>query len=206
MRVRRDKLKPVQRLLVGFTGDRLLPLGTISLPITTGKGERQATRAINFLVVDYPSAYNAILGRHALNQLRAVTSTYHLLMQFSMDKGVREVKGDQVAAKECYMASLKGGSGSRENISIDSLEVQDERTRVLAEPGGELEDIVLNPDTPDETTRVGLDLLKEFKVRLRDFLVENRDVFAWTHEDMPEIDPKVAIHKLNVDPTLRPIK
>lgn len=93
------------------------------MPVTTGKGERQATKAVDFLVVDCSSAYNAILERPALNRLRAVTSTYHLLIHFLMDKGVREVKGDQAAAKECYMASLKGGPGNRENRSIDSLEV-----------------------------------------------------------------------------------
>lgn len=69
-----------------------------------------------------------------------------------------------MAAKECYMESLKEGLGNRENMSIDSLEVRDEKARVLAELGGELEDIVLNPDMPDETTRVGSDLPGEFKV------------------------------------------
>lgn len=103
-----------------------------------------------------------------------------MLMRFLTDKGVKKVKGDQVTARECYMASLKRGLGNEENMSINSLEVRDERTRVLAEPGGELKDIVLNPDRPDKTTRVGLDLPREFKVRLWDFLVENQDVFAWT--------------------------
>lgn len=73
-----------------------------------------------------------------------------------------------MAAKDCYMASLKGGSGPRENMSIDSLKVQNERTRVLAESGGELEDIVLNPDMLNETTWVGSNLPREFKVRLWD--------------------------------------
>lgn len=68
-------------------------------------------------------AYNAIFGRLALNRLREVTSTYHLLMHFPMDKGVEEVKGDQAAARECYMASVKGGPCNRENMSIDSLKV-----------------------------------------------------------------------------------
>lgn len=72
--------------------------------------------------------------------------------------------------------------------------------------GGELEDIVLNPHTPNKTTQVGSDLSGEFKDRLRDFLVKNRDVFSWTHKDMLGIDPRVAVHKLNVDPASRPIK
>lgn len=31
-------------------------------------------------------------------------------------------------------------------------------------------------------------------------------MFAWTHEDMPGIDPLVAIHKLSLNLTSRPIK
>ena len=38
-----------------------------------------------------------------------------------------------------------------------------------------------------------------------DFLKEHRDVFAWSHEDMPGIDPSVIVHRLNVDPTYKPI-
>lgn len=32
------------------------------------------------------------------------------------------------------------------------------------------------------------------------------DVFAWTHEDMPSIDPKIAAHCLNISPEARPVK
>jgi len=37
---------------------------------------------IDFLVVDAPSAYNAILGRGTLNAIGAVVSTSHLMMKF----------------------------------------------------------------------------------------------------------------------------
>lgn len=70
---------------------------------------------------------------------------------------------------------------------------------MIAEPEGELKDIILDTDILDGTTRVGVDLPKEFKAQLRDFLTKNRDVFSWMHEDMPGIDPRVAVHKLNVN-------
>ena len=34
----------------------------------------------------------------------------------------------------------------------------------------------------------------------------NQDVFAWSHEDMPEIDPSVIVHRLNVNPASSPIR
>jgi hypothetical protein len=44
------------------------------------------------------------------------------------------------------------------------------------------------------------------KEDLVEFLKHNSDVFAWSHEDMPGIDPSVIVHKLNVDQNHRPVK
>jgi hypothetical protein len=30
-------------------------------------------------------------------------------------------------------------------------------------------------------------------------------MFAWSHEDIPGINPLVIVHKLNVDPNHRPV-
>ena len=45
---------------------------------------------VTFLVADYSSTYNAILGRPTLNSWKAVTSTYHLMIKFLIDYGVGE--------------------------------------------------------------------------------------------------------------------
>jgi hypothetical protein len=37
---------------------------------------------VKFLLIDRPSAYNAILRRTTLNELKAITSTSHLNMKF----------------------------------------------------------------------------------------------------------------------------
>ena len=44
------------------------------------------------------------------------------------------------------------------------------------------------------------------RTRLIEFLKENLDVFAWSHEDIPCISPKIIQHKLNVDPERKPIQ
>jgi hypothetical protein len=38
------------------------------------------------------------------------------------------------------------------------------------------------------------------------FLKSNSDVFTWNHEDMPGIDPSIIVHRLNVDPSSKPIR
>ena len=41
---------------------------------------------------------------------------------------------------------------------------------------------------------------------LTTFLRNNRDVFAWSHEDMSGIAPSVIVHRLNVSPSFPPIR
>ena len=84
----------------------MYPLGAVTLPMTVRDYPQQITKDVTFLVVDCSSAYNAILGHPTLNSWRAVTSTYHLMIKFPTEYGVGEVRGDQVAARECYIAML----------------------------------------------------------------------------------------------------
>ena len=44
------------------------------------------------------------------------------------------------------------------------------------------------------------------KQNLVQFLKENIDVFAWSHEDMPGIDPSVITHHLNVYLSSKPVR
>ena len=69
MGINRVRLIPTNAPLVGFGGTRILPLGaiTLSLSVTVGDYLQQITKDVTFLVVDYSSAYNGILGRPTLN-------------------------------------------------------------------------------------------------------------------------------------------
>jgi hypothetical protein len=59
---------------------------------------------------------------------------------------------------------------------------------------------------PGKKVRIGSQLPQLVKEDLVASLKSNSDVFAWSHEDMPGIDPSVIVHKLNVDPNHRPVK
>ena len=85
------KLTHTPILLYGFTGDSLIPVGSIKLAMTVGTYPRISTVMENFLVVDCPSAFNVILGRPTLKELRAVTSIHHLLIKFPTPNGVGQV-------------------------------------------------------------------------------------------------------------------
>ena len=57
-----------------------------------------------------------------------------------------------------------------------------------------------------KVTKVGMRLDPVLKSKIMEFLKQNLDVFAWTHEDMLGIDNEVIEHKLNVDPTKKPVQ
>ena len=96
------RLRPFDSPLISFSGDRVYPKGIVTLTITVGTYPRQLTRQLDFLVVDYLSSYNVIIGRPTLNKWKAATSTYCLRVKFPTDNGVDEVKGDQILVRECY--------------------------------------------------------------------------------------------------------
>ena len=105
----------------------------------------QITEQIDFLIVDCPLTYNIILGRPALNKLRAAMSTYYLKVKFPTAHDVGEIREDQVLAKECYQAALASG----ENY-----------TWVISEPVP----IPEPSETPQEVEVVQGDSSKVFKI------------------------------------------
>ena len=46
----------------------------------------------------------------------------------------------------------------------------------------------------------------EDKVETLLFLIRNMDMFVWDPYEVPEVDPKFIVHKLNVDPSFPPKK
>ena len=159
----------------------------VMFTVIVGTQPRQLTRQLDFLV-DCPSSYNVIIGRPTLNRWKAAASTYCLKVKFLIDDRVGEVRGDQILARECYQAVL----ATKEN---HTWMIKEEENKVKT-----LEIVALVEDGVTKTTRIGTMLSPEMRTRLIEFLKENLDVFAWSHEDMPDISPKIIQHKLNVNP------
>ena len=67
----------------------------------------QITKDVTFLVINCSSTYNSIVGWPTLNLWKTMTSTYHLMIKFPTEYRVGKVHGDQVAARECYVAMLE---------------------------------------------------------------------------------------------------
>ena len=202
MGIGREKLDPVNTHLQGFSGEKVLPLGSIQLVLTLGEPTFQATTTARFLIVDVPSAYNMLLGRPSLNAIKSIPSAYHMMIKFPTVSGVGMVRGDQRVARECYSASMK--QKAVDNVYMDELDIRDE-VLTRPEPSEELEPVSLDDD-PEHLAYIGSKLVEDLKGLLTQFLRHNKDVFAWKQADMGGIDPTVITHRLNDSPSFKPIK
>ncbi|XP_075504467.1 uncharacterized protein LOC142541902 [Primulina tabacum] len=100
-------LEAMETALFGFAGHVVYPEGDIVLPLTLGSQDLKKTVMTSFTVVDSPYSYNIILGRPAMNELRAVASTYHQKIKFPAGARVGEVRGDQPSFRKCYVEAVR---------------------------------------------------------------------------------------------------
>jgi hypothetical protein len=195
MGIDRERIKPFRSPLVGFGGEVVYPLDIIPLPITARTAPRVSMIMVDFLVIERPSAYNAIMGRTTLNKLRAATSTYHLMMKFPTEEGVREVRGDQLTVRKCYNLSMKASNTTTHTVASVS--------EVRGEPAEPVDEVSVGEG---RVLQIGTCLNGKVRNNLINFLQRNMEVFAWSHEDMPGISPEKIVHILNVDPGMKPVK
>ena len=87
-------LEPCNQTIYGFSGEGMTPSRMIRLPITAGTLPLSRTVLANFIVVDCPSAYNVVIGRPILVELRAVVSIHHLMIKFPTAEGIGSLQSD----------------------------------------------------------------------------------------------------------------
>ena len=76
------------------------------------------------MIVEFPSAYNVVLGRLALNWTRSVVSTYSLVVKFPTPHRVGSMQGDQATAWYCYVNSLWRNALTK-SLSMEKLDPRD---------------------------------------------------------------------------------
>lgn len=89
--------------LVGFSEETKRTSWEISLP-PYAQGVNLLEK---FLIIDYDSTHNIIMGRPWIHDLKAVPSAYHQVIKFPMPWRVQKIFGDQSTARECYKTCLK---------------------------------------------------------------------------------------------------
>ncbi|KAL0317402.1 UNVERIFIED_CONTAM: hypothetical protein Sangu_2154500 [Sesamum angustifolium] len=82
----------------------------------------------------------------------------------------------------------------------------DEETPVTVEPVEELLTIELAPCDLGKVTKVGSKMTENVRNQIINYLRKNKDIFAWTPQDLEGIDPGVTTNHLNLDPSAKPVK
>ena len=93
-------------------------------------------------------------------------------------------------AREFYQAVL----AAKENHTWMIEEKEEKKVEAL-------ETMKLVEGEPMKTTRVRMTISTDMKKKLVQFIKENLDIFAWSHEDMLWINPSVMVHYFYVSPS-----
>ncbi|KAJ9536791.1 hypothetical protein OSB04_un000015 [Centaurea solstitialis] len=103
MGIERSEIVRRSTTLIGFNGDSMNTLGEITLPVYA-KGINKQTK---FNVVDCQSAYNVILGRPWIHEMKAIPSTYHQKIKFPSPWGIQEIASENKIAREWKIREVK---------------------------------------------------------------------------------------------------
>ncbi|KAI3794867.1 hypothetical protein L1987_37507 [Smallanthus sonchifolius] len=183
-------LEPTNLDLVGFSGESVVPLRQLTLPMTLREGAKICTVLFTFMVIPTVSKNNMILGRPGLASFHAAVSTVHSAISFPTPKGIDVVYADQVA--EVLQAQIaQTSSNNHPDIRMENMQGP--------------EKWVMNPAFPEQIITIGHTLSTQGRDRLKQFLRNNLDIFAWKLEDMKGVSRELAEHRLHVHKSADPI-
>jgi hypothetical protein len=199
-----DKIHDATHPLCGFRGRQIVALGKITMSITFGYVNNTRTEQVVFDIVDMEYPYNAIIGRWTLNAFEAILHPTYLCMKIPSKQGPIAIHGSQEAARRA-----KGSWKDSNDIhNIDEAEAyhQYKHKREKAASADQPKHMLLCEDIAEQKVLLGSQLSDEQEKTLIRFLFNNKDVFAWTANDLCGVNRDIIEHSLNVDASFRPRK
>ena len=113
-----------------------------------------------------------------------------------------EVSQDHPENSERRQQKKGRETSNEENPETFELDPRDKSGREKEEP---TELLVLDDTRPDRTVKIGAGLSEQVKRDISSLLKEYKEIFAWSHEDMPGIDRSVISHDLAVNNKSKPV-
>jgi hypothetical protein len=144
--------------------------------------------------MEYP--YNAIIVRWTLNAFEAILHLAYLCMKIPSEQGPIAVHESQEAARR-----VEGSwTDSKAIHNIDEAEAyqQYKHKREKATSADQSKAMLLCEDIAERKVLLGSQLSNEQEKTLLRFLFNNKDVFAWTTNDLCGVNRDVIEHSLNV--------
>jgi hypothetical protein len=204
MQEQEDKIHDATHPLCGFGGRQIVALGKITMPVTFGFLHNTRTEQVVFDIVDMEYPYNAIIGRETLNAFEVILHPTYLCMKIPSEQGPIAVHGSQEAASRAE----GNWTDSKAIHNIDGAEAYEQYKykREKAASADQPKPMLLCEDIAEQRVLLGSQLSEEQEKTLLRFLFNNKDVFAWSANDLCGVNRDVIEHSLNVDPSFRPRK
>lgn len=136
-----------------FRGESMIVKDIIQLLVSIEEALVQVTSVVDFLVIYCPSFYNMIVGRPFLKSIKAVMSTYALVIKFLMGSRVDTVREEQQTARETYALIMKNISPKVNNLPtligkhknrVLCLERKVPQTQLAVEPKEAIKEVSLD--------------------------------------------------------------
>jgi hypothetical protein len=195
-----DKIHDATHPLCGFGGRQIVALGKITMPVTFGYVHN--TRTEQVVDIEYP--YNAFIGRGTLNAFEAILHLAYLCMKIPSEQGPIAVHGSQEAARRA-----KGNwTDSKAIHNIDETKAHQQYKHKIdkAASTDQPKPMLLCEDIAEQKVLLGSQLSDEQEKTLLRFLFNNKDVFAWSVNDIYGVNRDIIEHSLNVELAFRPRK
>jgi hypothetical protein len=202
----KDKIQHSAFPLCCFEGKQVMALGKLTMPITFSYVNNTRREEVMFEIVYINFSNNAIIGRGTLNIFGTVLHSTYLCMKIPSNHGVISVYGRQEAARRAE------GTLQEPKIiyNIDEAEAQTQESEKQVKDKASLVDqpklVLLYEDVKDQMVFFGNPLTLEKESYLKRFLFHNKNLFAWSANDLCGVDKIIIEHALNVDPNNRPQK
>jgi hypothetical protein len=195
-----DKIHDATHPLCGFGGRQIVALGKITMPVTFGYVHNTRTEQVVFDIVGMEYPYNAIVGRGTLNAFEVILHPTYLCIKIPSEHGPIAVHGSQEAARRAEGSWTD--SKAIHNIDEAKAYQQHKHKREKAASADQPKPMLLCEDIDEQNVLLGSQLSDEQEKTLLRFLFNNKDVFAWTANDLYGVNRDIIEHSLNVDLSL----
>ena len=95
-----------------------MPVGSHRLPVIIREEPLQHNLMTEFVIVDTPSAYNAILGRPFVAEIKGVLLVYHNVLKFPVGTKVGQVRRDQQTTCSYYAVSTNPTALAKQCVHV----------------------------------------------------------------------------------------
>jgi hypothetical protein len=128
----------------------------------------------------------------------------YLCMKIPSNQGPISIYGSQEAARKAE----GNWTNSKAIHNIDKVEAQNQQKHIRDKVASEdhTKAILVCEDVADQKALFGSQLLEAQEKIFKKFLFINRDVFAWSANDLCGVNRSIIEHSLNVDSSIRPRK